>query len=423
MPRVLGSLFLILLVTTNAGGAKRRAVGKPVVDTSPAGWLTRNAYVLESTELVPFTHDLEPLGRMIGDAPVVGLGDFTHGTHEIFTSRLRIIDYLVREKGFDVVAFEGPFPIFERINRYAQGEPGNPRALLREVHDRLLYLFWNVEELLAVIEWVRAYNLSRGDKPPIEIAGVDIYDQGTAVDKVVEYLRTVDPSAAEEADLAYGCVRAGQRIDWCRENASEVYERLVARRDTYTATTTARSFNDAVQYATVIIQYFVFPSRTGRDAEMARNALWMREHRGASGKIILWGHQEHISRTPTTTLGGPAMGTHLAEALGDGYFALGSLSGTATYRYWQQDGQRRWYSVVTTFPQPEEGQYEWYFRQRGVQAMLIPLRGTVPAWLAGPAPYHSAGTIGVLSDRNEALPAKLDALLYLETTTPTTVLP
>jgi erythromycin esterase len=418
------AVFLILTFPL-AGAPKRRAAGKPSFDTStPAGWLVRNAAVLTSTELVPWSHDLEPLRALIGDATVVGLGDGTHGTHEFYTVKLRAIDFLVREMNFDVVAFEGSFPLFERINRYAQGGEGDPRALLNEAHDRLLYFFWNVEEMLGVIEWVRAYNLARGEKPPVAIAGFDIYDEDGGVAGVLSYLRQVDPAEAARAESEYACVLQKRRQDVaCIQAAQSIYDRLLAGRDAYVAASGSPAYEDAVQYATVVTQYFGPIAGAGRDTEMARNALWVRQHRGASGKTILWAHQEHIGETETPILGGKSMGAHLAAALGGDYFSIGSLTAGSTYRYWQYNRTSNTWSATTgEFPQPVAGSYESFFATRGVKALLVPLDRDTPAWLAGPAAFRTAGTADFLTDRSDSLPAMLDAVIYIEGTTPTQLL-
>src|SRR5687768_12011554 len=159
-PRAIALFLALTIALPTVAAPRRRAVAKPVFDTSTVrGWLEKNAHFLAATELTPYSYDLEPLRLMIGDATLVGLGDGSHGTHEFYTVKLRLIDYLVREMNFDVIAFEGAFPLFERINQYVQGSAGDPRALLNEGNDRLLYFFWNVEEMLAVIEWAREYNL------------------------------------------------------------------------------------------------------------------------------------------------------------------------------------------------------------------------------------------------------------------------
>jgi erythromycin esterase len=170
-------LLAVVLLGATADAARRRSAGKPSVDPSTVeGWLLVHATPLVSTELVPSSADLAALKAIAGPAKVVGLGDGTHGTHEFFTVKLRMIDYLVREMGFDVVALEAPFPLLNRINLYVQGGPGDPRALLGEARD-LYYTFLDAEEILELIEWMREYNLMRGSRPAIEIAGMDVLDQ------------------------------------------------------------------------------------------------------------------------------------------------------------------------------------------------------------------------------------------------------
>jgi erythromycin esterase len=166
--------LILIFVVTPAHAAKRRAVRAP-------GGTTFAAWPLHSVELTSDTSDLAPLDSIVRRATIVGLGDATHGTHEFYTMRLRVTDYLVRNRNFDVISLEAPFAITERLNQYVQGAPGNPRALLADMSDRLLYFFWDVEELLALIEWMRDYNAHRGMRPAIELAGADMYDEPGAV--------------------------------------------------------------------------------------------------------------------------------------------------------------------------------------------------------------------------------------------------
>ena len=367
------------------------------------------AYPLHSVELVADASDLEPLRSIVGRASIVALGDATHGTHELYTVKLRLIDELVRNHGFDVLSLEAPFAITERLNAYVQGAPGDPRALLAELHSRLLYLFWDVEELLAVIESMRDYNAHRGARPPLELAGADIYDEAGAVAGVLDYLRTVDPAAAGEAEREYACVLAGQRDGVCRVAAERVHETLAARAEA------TRAYDDALHYAAVVLQFFHLQMYEPRERSMAANLLWIRDHRGSARKVIHWGHQEHVGKLPSTYARGRTMGTILAEQLGRDYVAIGTLIGSGTFLQWEPLSSGIFTESPQTLPDPEEGTYEWHFRRRGMPAMLIPLRNkTVPG-----TSFRTAGTTSGWSSIRQSLAQKLDAVIYVDRTTPT----
>jgi erythromycin esterase len=401
MPRFRVAL-LVLIVLAVPMHARRRSVAAP-------GGNQLLAYPLQSVSLVSDTTDLLPLGAAIGQATIVGLGDSTHGTREFFTIKLRILDYLVRERGVDVLSIEAPFAITERINVYAQGGPGDPRALLRELDQRLFYMFWNVQELLDVIEWVRAYNAHRGARPPIEIAGADIYDESGAVAGVVDYLRRTDPAEATRAEQDYSCVLAHDRSAGCERRARGVRDRLAA------APLSSRDYQDALHYADVVQQYFSAQRFAPRDRNMAENILWIREHRGLSRRVVHWGHQEHVGRTPTATTRGDTMGSILAARLGRDYAALGTLTGSGTF---MQFKDVTFANDPHTYPDPAEGSYEWTFRQLGMPATFIPLRDRV---IPGTF-YRTAGTLSGWITVTEPLALKLDGVIYIDRTTPTTPL-
>ena len=154
-----GLVAFFFLAAPSAAPARHRATRPPVSDATPAGWLSNHAYRLDT---------MEPLRAVAGNAPVVALGDDTHGTHEFFELKLKMIQFLVREMKFTTIGFEAPFADFNRLNQYILGAPGDPYTPL--MHRELGYWFWASEEIVAVVEWAREYNRTRGDRPPVEIA-------------------------------------------------------------------------------------------------------------------------------------------------------------------------------------------------------------------------------------------------------------
>ena len=65
---------------------------------------TARAAPLATTEPGGNRDDLAAFGKAVGDARIVSLGEATHGTREFFQLKHRLLEYLVAEKGFTVLA-------------------------------------------------------------------------------------------------------------------------------------------------------------------------------------------------------------------------------------------------------------------------------------------------------------------------------
>jgi erythromycin esterase len=409
----------LCLVVPVAEAKRRAAVGDVQalqVPQDPAGWLRARSFVLTTLELPAASADLQPLRGIVGDARVVGLADGTHGTHEFYTVKLRMIDFLVREMNFDVVAFEAPFPLFNQLDVYVQGGNGNPRALLADGNDRLGYRFWDVEEMLAVVEWMRDYNAHRGTRPAIHIAGFDVYDGLAASQAVIDYLNGADPAMAADVRNRYACVTALGRNESCRQAALTVVDTLLGRRAELEKLNAA-AYEDALQNARVVAQSQSAAFLADRDREMAANAEWVNAHRGLSGRTVIWGHSAHLAKGPSDFFPGDSMGVYLARSLGPAYVVIGTMTGGGTFLQWEPGVAIR--PVVRTLPAVAANSYEANFRLGPGRALLIPLKGSVPQWLSGPATYTTAGTGGAAVVSRASLPALFDAMIYIEQTTAT----
>ncbi|HEX6178601.1 MAG TPA: erythromycin esterase family protein, partial [Thermoanaerobaculia bacterium] len=277
------------------------------------------------------------------------------------------------------------------------------------------YRFWAVDEMLAVVEWMRTYNATRGDRPALQIAGADVYDGVGAAQEVLRYLRAVDPLAAAEAEAEYSCV-SSLPSPACRDHARIVLDRLTAKRAEYESIAGAPAFVEARQSATVVMQ--ANATFGERDGNMATNVEWLLANRSAARRIIFWAHQEHVGKTQTPFVGGLPSGAYLDERLGSRYVAIGSMTGGGSYRYWRSNPFGE--PATAIVPPPASGTYESFFRLREAAALLIPLNGeAVPAWLAGPAHHFVVGTSASDQLTLVSLPAKLDAVVYIEFSSPT----
>ena len=412
------SLVLLSLLVVPAGdiAAQRHRIVAPRPAETPREWLARNAHPLATTELQPQYDDLEPVRSVVGGAGVVGLGDGTHGTREFYTVKLRLIDFLAREMDFDLVAFEAPLPLFDKLNAYVQGAPGDPAGLLNDGHRRLGYSFWDVQEMVDVIEALRLYNATRGEKPAIAIAGMDVYDARAASDVVVAYLQQADPAAANDARAKYACVTETMAFGTCRDDAEAVRSALAARRDELSAATGPNAFEEALQHATIVWQSGMFHER---DELMAANTRWLREHRSRSGRIAVWAHQEHVGHAPSVwTTTRDTMGMYLERDLGAEYVVIGTLTGSGTFLQWTRpSGTLLGEGVVSQVPALGAGYLESTLRLGPSTRFLLSLRNA-PPWLTATTTHFTAGTKHIEDETARgSLPDKLDAVIYIESTT------
>jgi erythromycin esterase len=129
-------------------------------------WLEKHAMPLKTTDPTASLHDLSPLKDMIGSATIVGLGEATHGAHEVFTMKHRIVNYLVVGMGFNALVLEEGWDKALGLDRYVLTGKGDPSQYLSpEI---------NTKEIIDLLQWIRQYNADPKHKSKIRIIGMDI---------------------------------------------------------------------------------------------------------------------------------------------------------------------------------------------------------------------------------------------------------
>ena len=64
-------------------------------------WLSGNVIPLKTVEAGHGFADLQPLKKVLKSARLVGLGEATHGSREFFQMKHRMLEFLVKEMGFN----------------------------------------------------------------------------------------------------------------------------------------------------------------------------------------------------------------------------------------------------------------------------------------------------------------------------------
>lgn len=332
----------------------------------------------------------------LGDARVVGLGEATHGTREFFDLKHRVIQYLVTELDCRAVALEANFSEALALDDYVVHGEGDPRDAL----DAIYFWTWNVESVLALVEWLREFNADRPLDDRVRFYGVDAqYSQG-AVDALRDFLGAVDPdfldAVSDDLDAAADDGEPPHQDDDCETRiaaAERLVPRLRERLDdhgaAYAAQTDAAAVGMARQHGRVLEQVagykrgFLDQSDDEdpdidtiearleqRDRSMADNLEWILG-RTVTDRVAVWAHDSHLNRVHQQSRGldatAPSMGSFLADRHGDDYYAIGFAFGRGAFQALTDE------SGVDD----EESDYEL-----GEQTLDAPLPDTIAATLA-----------------------------------------
>lgn len=161
---------------------------------NPAGdWLNANAIVFKTPEAGNGFDDLAGLDSIVGDARVVSLGEPTHGTREAFQMKHRLFEYLVEKKGFNIFSIEANMPESYALNEYVIDGKGDPKKLIAGMY----FWTWRTQEVLMMVEWMRAWNKAHPDKAPITFTGFDMQTPDVAARIATEYFTKHAPALAD----------------------------------------------------------------------------------------------------------------------------------------------------------------------------------------------------------------------------------
>ncbi|WP_406216144.1 erythromycin esterase family protein [Streptomyces decoyicus] len=405
-----GSALAALLLSLGAVVA----AAPPSSAQPPVPALERDAHPLRTTEPQGDLGDLRPVGRMVKDARVVGLGEATHSSHEFFAMKHRVFRYLVEEKGFRSFALEGSWSSGLRLNDYVLHGKGDPRRIMREEFQDI-YSWWNNTEYLNLLTWMRSYNC-RHPHDPVQFMGDDFgYAGPEPYDRVTGYVAKAHPALLPRFAQLYRGLRPTTTVD---AHMKAYLKRPLAERKAIAgrtgralellkqqrpgAGTEKKAHAWAVQHATAIDQTargyaFAFddPRQVAegmryRDAVMADNVAWWQKHTG--DKTVLSAHDAHVAlETSDPTHYPKVQGSFLRDKLGKSYVSIGTTFDRGSFHATGADGQVRVYTLGPAKP----GSNEYTLDRVHHRDYVLDLRSAPPAaraWLATARPTRSIGT-------------------------------
>lgn len=396
--------------------------------------IASHAVPLSSVEAGAPSEDLTAFGKAVGDARIVLLGEATHGSREIFQMKHRLLEYLVKEKGFTVFAKEANWPESQALDRYIKTGDGDPRQGLQDMY----FWTWRTQEVLAMVEWMRRFNQAPGNHPILSFTSFDMQYYKFAAQRVLAFVQkhaqeTEVPAAVESAYRGLSDLPRNVSQDPSFQSASAAAEKVTAllesAQEQLVKAAGAAAFRDALQMTRIVTQALRMrvpgAATSFRDEMMAKNVAWLANELYPGEKIVVWAHNGHVNGA--RNIGYEPMGSWLRKAFGRQMYVTGFAIDTGTVRAIGAGAQSTGLSSYVIPPAPA-GSGTAVLSAAGKPLFFLDLAtarkagGPFAEWLSSRHAFRECGAVWNLEDAEEGnmVPVTLaeayDGLIFLEKT-------
>ncbi len=242
---------------------------------------------------------------------IIGLGEATHGTKEVYAYKIEIIKSLIKNNGARKIALEAYYANSDNLNTYVLTGKGNLKKMIAE-----LYWPYYTIEFKNFLIWLKKYNKKTNDK--VSIIGVDSQPRGNSLKLLTKKLKDNAPFSKLLNKLNSDSTKVTQKI-----NISNIlFQKLLKSNQNKNVLMNARELSQSYFLEQYIgsLKYHRL-----RDSLMAVNIEHLEKELSSNGKIIYWAHDEHIQKKSGFA------GGFLNEKFNDSYVNVGFLLGKGKY--------------------------------------------------------------------------------------------
>jgi erythromycin esterase len=297
--------------------------------------------------------DLAPLLERLAGARLIGLGEATHGDHESFAFKCRLIQALVRRGHCDVVIFERGVAEMDAYDRYVTGADDD-LPMGNELYP------WQVEEVRDLFVWLRAWNAGHAPDDAVRVAGMDMQspaglplalrllgEVGTAAPAVWRRLAAEADERKRDLPWLEAALATWQETAPPPLDRSDPHQRWIAL--------LARTFGQWLE----VWPYWLTKEPPWRyyelrDRCMAENTLAQSDRLRPGGRAAIWAHNFHV------WLGPAKVGCHLRADLGPAYRSVGFAFGRGQINAGS--------SKVNAETKAPEGPFDWTLRPQTTES-------------------------------------------------------
>ena len=338
--------------------------------------------------------DLKPFGDAVGERSIVILDEPTHGDGNVFKLKARLVEYLHREKGFDVLLIESGMFDGLRLNERRVADGLSHAAL---APGRLFFMYSRTADGRRVIDYV---DRTQRSARPLQLMTFDIPMGGDASTReLLPMLR--DQLAARgsplpaSTDWTHYVAVATPAVNLAPTPAPApaaiaAFQRVSDRIEAALCGLADDSAGAWCRIAKSVRagQERLWGPHDLRDRTGAENVKWLLDRRFAGRKVVLWMHSFHALRGQRLPPSGPNwvnVGTRLSQLYGDQVYIAHLTAGRGRFDAYLSGGV----ASAPQLPALHAGMLEQHLmRAGGARFMPYPADPALRATLAGLRGYE-----------------------------------
>lgn len=372
---------------------------------------------------------LTPIINAVRDARVIGIGEPTHGTAEVFRLKHRLIRRLVETGQVRHLVLEASVGEGADFNDYVAGRRDDLNAILGNLP---LWMF-QANEFADLLRWLRAYNATA--LQPVRVYGMEAQYADRSARHALAFVRARDTALTTRLLNAFGAPLTDSTLAAYQALFLGLRTAIDTRRAEFVAATSEQAFAEARRHVAAIGQFTSLallenPSARAqlRDYIMAINVASIVASANANDRVVVWAHNEHVWKREGNG-GYDVLGRQLNRWYGQGYCAIGFDFGSGAYR---APGASAWVHDVGA-PQPSS--FTASLARTGGPDLFLDIKGaldtaggaealrgpfTVRATAGGQIPMRDGVRV---FDQSLTLGDRFDGLLFVSMSSATTMPP
>lgn len=222
---------------------------------------------------------------------IIALGEATHGNKEFQQLKLEVFKKLVEENHVRSFALEGDFGGCEEVNQYIQGGDGKTKEIVKKIG----FQIYQTEEMVQLIEYMRAYNQNADENDQLRFYGFDMQRIAYSVSALKRECINKDIDIFP-LDLL---VHDGS---WNQDVSDEMKKDMLM--ELKTTLEMKESKDEVIHCVDMLLQNLEVMHRKEtdgsllRDQYMAENVAWILQQEQLRGNhsIFISGHNEHVAK-------------------------------------------------------------------------------------------------------------------------------